>query len=241
MRKKAKAMVLASFVADSLALGAHWIYDTERIRKEFGRVDKLLKPAPNSYHAGKGQGEWTHYGDQAFVLLESVAAQKGFDLKDFASRWQRFFQNYHGYYDEATKGTLRNLSLGKGPESSDQGSKDAAEKADQDGFQEKEGKDSGIGIAQGFHDPDFPRAFGDGYKHDVHDPDGAHNKGDKCHCKQERAQGVPYLAGLLQNFGLVNNPIRLCILIFKIPLGDPSAILRLLRDESRRHGVPVFS
>jgi hypothetical protein len=27
----------------------------------------------------------------------------------------------------------------------------------------------------------------------------------------------------------------------KIPLGDPSAILRLLREESRRHGVPVFS
>jgi glutamate synthase domain-containing protein 2 len=27
----------------------------------------------------------------------------------------------------------------------------------------------------------------------------------------------------------------------KIPLGDPTAILRLLRDESQRHGVPTFS
>ncbi|RLB33782.1 MAG: ADP-ribosylglycohydrolase family protein, partial [Deltaproteobacteria bacterium] len=34
-----RAMVLASFVADSLALGAHWIYDTALIEKQFGRVD----------------------------------------------------------------------------------------------------------------------------------------------------------------------------------------------------------
>ena len=27
----------------------------------------------------------------------------------------------------------------------------------------------------------------------------------------------------------------------KIPLGDPTAILRLLREESRRHGIPTFS
>lgn len=119
-------MVLASFVADSLALGAHWIYDTERIKKDFGRVDKLLKPALNAYHAGKGQGEWTHYGDQAFVLLESIAARKNFDLKDFSTRWQRLFDNYHGYYDEATKETLRRFSEGKGPEASGSPSRDLA-------------------------------------------------------------------------------------------------------------------
>jgi len=126
MKEKAKAMVLASFVADSLALGAHWIYDTERIRKNLGRVDKLLKPALDSYHAGKGQGEWTHYGDQALVLLESMAARQGFDLEDFSTRWQSLFDNYHGYFDEATKETLRNFSRGKGPEASGSPSLDLA-------------------------------------------------------------------------------------------------------------------
>lgn len=126
MKEKAKAMVLASFVADSLALGAHWVYDTGRIKQSFGRVDKLLKPTLNVYHAGKGQGEWTHYGDQAFVLLESLAARKCFDLEDFSTRWLGLFDNYHGYYDEATKETLRLFSQGKGPEASGSPSQDLA-------------------------------------------------------------------------------------------------------------------
>jgi hypothetical protein len=31
MKQKTRAAVMASFAADSLALGAHWIYDTDRI------------------------------------------------------------------------------------------------------------------------------------------------------------------------------------------------------------------
>jgi len=115
MKDNMKAMVLASFVADSLALGVHWIYDTARIEKEFGRVDTLLKPASNSYHPTKDRGEFTHYGDQTLVLLESLAAKRGFDLDDFAMRWRELFDNYNGYYDQATKATLENFSLGKKP------------------------------------------------------------------------------------------------------------------------------
>ena len=44
MKDRLQAMVLASFVADSLALGVHWIYDTKSILKNFGRVESLLKP-----------------------------------------------------------------------------------------------------------------------------------------------------------------------------------------------------
>jgi ADP-ribosylglycohydrolase len=115
MKENGKTMVLASFVADSLALGVHWIYDTARIEKEFGRVDALLKPAADSYHATKERGEFTHYGDQTFVLLESLAAKRGFDLDDFAKRWRRLFEDYAGYYDQATKATLQNFSLGERP------------------------------------------------------------------------------------------------------------------------------
>ena len=63
MENAAKAMVLGSFVADSLALGAHWIYDTALIQKELGRVDALRAPRPDSYHPSKKKGEFTHYGD----------------------------------------------------------------------------------------------------------------------------------------------------------------------------------
>jgi len=120
------AMVMASFLGDSLALGVHWIYDTRRIQVEFGRVDSFLKPKPDSYHPTKEEGEFTHYGDQALVLLESLAARKGFRLDDFAARWGSLFKNYRGYYDQATKATLRNHEMGERPEDGGSLSQDLA-------------------------------------------------------------------------------------------------------------------
>ena len=108
-------MVLGSFLGDSLALGAHWIYDTKEIEDSFGRVDHLLKPLPDSYHPTKEKGDFTHIGDQTFILLESLAARNGFDLDDFSTRWQKFFKNYHGYFDKATKATLSGYAAGKSP------------------------------------------------------------------------------------------------------------------------------
>jgi ADP-ribosylglycohydrolase len=112
MDDKGKAMVIASFAADSLALGVHWIYDTESIVKLFGRVESFLKPGSHSYHATKEKGEFTHYGDQAFVLLESLAEEKGFDLSAFSMRWRALFDNYEGYVDYATRVTLSNYDSG---------------------------------------------------------------------------------------------------------------------------------
>jgi ADP-ribosylglycohydrolase len=126
MLSKAKAMVLASFAADSLSLGVHWIYNAEKIAEEHGRVETYLKPKKDSYHSTKNLGEFTHYGDQELVLLESVAATRGFDLNDFAERWQEFFRDYNGYYDAATKGTLRNFSKGRRPGDSGSPSNDLA-------------------------------------------------------------------------------------------------------------------
>lgn len=126
MQDNARAMVLASFAADSLSLGVHWIYDAAKIAAEYGRVETFLKPREDSYHPTKDKGEFTHFGDQQLVLLESVAMKNGFDLNDFSDRWQRFFQNYNGYFDAATKGTLRNFSKGKSPQDSGSPSDDLA-------------------------------------------------------------------------------------------------------------------
>ena len=120
MNDSAKAMVLASFTADSLALGAHWIYDTAVITNDIGRVEDLRPPVAGSYHATKDLGDFTHYGDQTLVLLESVAESHGFDLDDFARRWKLLFSDYQGYRDYATKDTLNNFAADKIP--SDSGS-----------------------------------------------------------------------------------------------------------------------
>ncbi|MFH0994807.1 MAG: ADP-ribosylglycohydrolase family protein [Pseudomonadota bacterium] len=126
MKDNAKAMVLASFAADSLALGAHWIYDTDQIAATFKRVETFQKPGANSYHSTKTAGEFTHYGDQMLVLLESLAACRGFELKHFAVLWQKQQQHYTGYVDHATRSTLSNFKDGMtlepvGSESTDLG------------------------------------------------------------------------------------------------------------------------
>jgi ADP-ribosylglycohydrolase len=109
-------MVMASLAGDSLALGAHWIYDVDEIERRFGRVTTLMKPSLDSYHPTKDAGDFTHYGDQTLVLLESVAESGKFDLDDFAGKWRNFFSNYHGYFDHATKGTLQSFEQGRGPD-----------------------------------------------------------------------------------------------------------------------------
>jgi ADP-ribosylglycohydrolase len=126
MRKKATAMVLASLAADSLALGVHWIYNTNVIDKKFGRVETYLKPERPTYHPTKARGGFTHYGDQTMILLESVSKRAGFDLDDFSKRWQKFFENYDGYFDTATKGTLENIKSGKLPAEAGSDSDDLA-------------------------------------------------------------------------------------------------------------------
>ncbi len=123
MTENSRAMVLASFAADALALGAHWVYNTRVIDKKFGRVETYLDPL-TSYHKGKGKGDFTHYGDQALVLLESAAEDDGFDLAGFTGRWRAFFDGYDGYFDKATKSTLENLAAGQGPEKSGSSSDD---------------------------------------------------------------------------------------------------------------------
>ena len=55
MKEKPKAMVLASFAADSLALGVHWIYNTHVIDKKFGRVEHFFKPERPTYHPTKNR------------------------------------------------------------------------------------------------------------------------------------------------------------------------------------------
>ena len=123
---KTKAMVLASFVADALCLGVHWIYNTRVIDKKWGRVQNYIKPERPTYHPTKDLGEFTHYGDQTLVLLRSLIECQGFDMARFAADWQNFFQSYDGYFDTATKETLENFAAGKPPSEAGSGSDDLA-------------------------------------------------------------------------------------------------------------------
>lgn len=126
MRENAKALVLAAFVADALALGGHWVYNTSVIEKKYGRLTRYENPLGKSYHPTKKRGEFTHYGDQMYLLLETVANLPGFELSHFSKTWRHFFQTYDGYIDKATETTLENFKADKGPGESGSSSTDLA-------------------------------------------------------------------------------------------------------------------
>ncbi len=116
MQNNVRSMIWAAFAADSLALGAHWVYRPELIEKKYGRLDSLQKPLARSYHPTKNKGDFTHYGDQMLWLLQYAAAEKKFELNRFAADWQSHMQTYTGYMDHATQDTLANLAAGHEPD-----------------------------------------------------------------------------------------------------------------------------
>lgn len=106
-------ITLGSLIGDALALGPHWVYDQDVIRHRLGRVRTYQAPI-TTYHTGKSAGDSTHYGDQALVLLRSVAGTGGFDLERFAAAWRGYWEDpaTRSYRDDATRSTLGQLQAG---------------------------------------------------------------------------------------------------------------------------------
>lgn len=106
--------ILGAFLGDSLALGAHWIYDQEEIAGKFGRIEALQEPATD-YHPGKEAGDLTHLGDQTLLLLQTLELAGGqWELARFQTRWQEFWSEpaVLSYRDRATRETMEKLESG---------------------------------------------------------------------------------------------------------------------------------
>lgn len=104
-------LILPSFFADSLSLGPHWIYDADKLSRLYpngiGKYD-----APHSpYHPGKSAGDFTHYGDQALALLQSIS-KSGWSPESWRSDWKEWAQNTDAYIDGASKRSLENIQAG---------------------------------------------------------------------------------------------------------------------------------
>jgi ADP-ribosylglycohydrolase len=108
-------MVLGAFIADSLALGAHWIYDTKRIDKEAGRITDYRDPLAKNYHPNRAAGGQTHYGDQMLLFFEYLQKAEIFNSEDYIKLWAEFYDSYDGYKDHAMKETRKNLENSKAP------------------------------------------------------------------------------------------------------------------------------
>ena len=105
MNKKIKNSILASLTADAYLLGSHWVYDEEQLKNLPIEWETLNAPQA-MWHKGKNKGDFTHYGDQTFFLLEYMALKKKFDKMDFYSFWSEKMSTYSGYIDGATRNAL---------------------------------------------------------------------------------------------------------------------------------------
>ncbi|GFO60088.1 hypothetical protein GMST_24130 [Geomonas silvestris] len=110
--ERCKAAIWGEFVGDALCLGSHWIYDLNELKNRFPEgVTGFEAPVEGHYHFGKHPGDFTHYGDAALLMLQSIADRGFFTPQDFGARFVALFSSpdYHGYLDHATKGTLENF------------------------------------------------------------------------------------------------------------------------------------
>ena len=111
--------ILAAFLADAYCLGSHWIYGADKVEKLNLNWDEFQNPRA-MWHKGKTAGDFTHYGDQMLLLLESIKQIGTFDFKHYKKYWISHMQDYTGYIDGSTRESLKKLQLSDtGSDSSD--------------------------------------------------------------------------------------------------------------------------
>jgi ADP-ribosylglycohydrolase len=112
LEQRRAGLLYGAFVAEALALGVHWIYDTNEIERR-GRASGYTAPGKDSYHPNKQAGEPGPVGDQALWLLDFLRQNSKWDADAFMADWASRWASYDDYVDGATTTTLQNLENGQ--------------------------------------------------------------------------------------------------------------------------------
>lgn len=115
------AAVLGALIADSAALGLHWLYDPARIAQiEKNRGLVFLQPDAGDYagtkgyfaHGNKAAGDSSGYGELCLLMLRHFAQHGQFDRIAYQTEYRSHFGPggaYTGYVDSPTRHTLQVL------------------------------------------------------------------------------------------------------------------------------------
>ncbi len=115
-----------ALVADAAAMGFHWMYDQEKIRRLGGDAPEFFDPSASAgaytrsaelestfVHHGKKPGDLTQYGEQMRVILKALANTGGkLDQAEYEKQFKSFFGpggEWVGYIDRPTGRVLFNL------------------------------------------------------------------------------------------------------------------------------------
>ncbi len=115
------AAILGALVADSAALGLHWLYDPARIAQiEKTKGITFLSPNDDNYadakgffaHANKLAGDSSGYGEACLLMLKHYEKHGQFKRIEYQSEYRGYFGpggEYIGYIDSPTRQTLHTL------------------------------------------------------------------------------------------------------------------------------------
>jgi ADP-ribosylglycohydrolase len=107
MPNKRKDLVKSVMIADALSFGSHWVYSTDKLKEEYNGIIEEYRIPMSKFHEGKKAGDLSHYGEQAFALLQSISDHQGYDLKEFRDDWVQYLENTEMYMDHAMKDSLQ--------------------------------------------------------------------------------------------------------------------------------------
>lgn len=87
IKDRAAGAIMGAFIGDALALGPHWYYDLDDLRKNYGDwIDGYTDPKPGHYHDGLKAGQLSQAGFILSLTLRSLVENKGYDEADFCRR-----------------------------------------------------------------------------------------------------------------------------------------------------------
>jgi len=85
--QRARGALLGAYVGDALALGPHWYYDLDALRRDYGVwISDYTDPRPDRYHAGLKAGQSGQAGFILDLLVRSLNECGQYDQADFCRR-----------------------------------------------------------------------------------------------------------------------------------------------------------
>lgn len=89
---RAIGAIVGSAVADAAAQPLHWVYDLQKLHSILAQeaTPEFRAESANPFYR-RQTGQQSCYGDQAYVLLESLSECGGLDVEDLKKRTLKFF------------------------------------------------------------------------------------------------------------------------------------------------------
>ncbi len=83
-KKRAQGALLGAFIGDALALGPHWYYNLDEMRRDYGAwVDDYTKPKAGRYHEGLEAGDLSQSGYLLKMTTKSLVDNRGYNHQEF--------------------------------------------------------------------------------------------------------------------------------------------------------------